>query len=308
MVRAELASAQEAAEELLALGEETRESGYLVEGERAIGVVRFFAGDFQAARDHLERGIALYDIQAHGRHALRYVEDPGEVCLTYVARTLWMRGYPDQAVARSEQAIAVAQATAHAASIAEAIFWRAEIALLCRELQDARERTATVLALVTEHGLPFWTGMATIMHGWALSEQGQSAEGVVQIRAGLSVLVGTREQLFLLYFVAMLADALGKTGQAGEALSTLDEAIESSRQSAVRYWDAELQRRKGELLLAANGADRAAAEACFRRAIDIAQAQIAKSLELRAATSLARLWRDQGRLAEARDLLAPIYG
>ena len=129
-----------------------------MEGQRAIGVVCFYAGEFQAARDHLERGIALYDVQAHGRHALRYVEDPGETCLSYVALALWMLGYPDQAVERSEQAIAVAQATAHAASIAEAMIWRAEIALLRREVWDARERAAAALALATEHGLPLWTG------------------------------------------------------------------------------------------------------------------------------------------------------
>src|SRR6185369_10455853 len=110
LLRADLAPAREAAEELLALGEETGESGHLVEGQRAIGVVRFFAGEFQTARDHLERGIALYDVEVHGRHALRYEEDPGAVCLSFFARALWMLGYPNQAVERSEQAIAVAQA------------------------------------------------------------------------------------------------------------------------------------------------------------------------------------------------------
>jgi predicted ATPase len=190
MYRAELALARKAAEELLALGEETGESGYLVEGERAVGVVRFFAGEFQAAGDHLERGITLYDIQAHGRHALRYVEDPGETCLTYLARALWVLGYPDQAVARSEQAIAVAQTVAHAASITEAMVWRADIALHCREVLDARERAAAALALAIEHGMPMRTGMASMMHGLALSEQGQSADGVAQIREGLSVLGG----------------------------------------------------------------------------------------------------------------------
>ena len=308
MYRAELALAREAAEELLALGEETGESGYLVEGERAVGVVRFFAGEFQAAGDHLERGITLYDIQAHGRHALRYVEDPGETCLTYVARALWVLGYPDQAVARSEQAIAVAQTIAHAASIAEAMVWRADIALHRREVLDARERAAAALALAIEHGMPMRTGMASMMHGWALSEQGQSADGVAQIREGLSVLGGTGDQLYRPYSLARLAEALGKTGQVEEGLSALDEAIDSSRKSGAAYWDAELQRRKGELLLAANGVERAAAEACFRRAIDIAQAQSAKSLELRAAISLARLLAKQGQRRQAHDLLAPIYG
>jgi predicted ATPase len=228
--------------------------------------------------------------------------------LSFVARALWMLGYPNQAVARSEQAIAVARATAHASTIAEALIWRAEIALFRHEAQDARERAAAALALTAEHGLPFWTGLATVMHGWALSEHGHSVDGIAQIREGLSVLAKTGDRLYGLYFAARLAEALGKIGQLDEGLSAFDEAIDGARRSAVPYWDAELQRRKGELLLTANGTHRSAAEACFLHAIGIAQGQSAKSLELRAATSLARLWRDQGKLAEAHDLLAPIYG
>src|SRR5262249_13986941 len=155
--------------------------GDLVEGQRAIGVLRFFAGDLRAAREHLEQGIALYDIQAHGKHGLRYVEDPGETCLSFVARALWMLGYPNKAVERSEQAIVVARATAHAASVAEAMTWRTEIALFRREVQDARGRAAAALALATEHGMPLSICQAIMMHGWTLSEQGQSAEGVAQI-------------------------------------------------------------------------------------------------------------------------------
>jgi predicted ATPase len=307
MFRADLASALEAAEELLALGDGTEEKIYRVEGQRAVGVVRFYAGELQTAGDYLERGIALYDVQAHGRHALSYIENAGEVCLTYIARALWMLGYPDQAVDRSEQAIAVARAIAHAASIAEAMIRRAEFALFRRDA-DARERTAAALALAREHGLALWTGMATIVNGWALSEQGQSADGVAQIREGLSVLVGTGDHLYRPYSLAILAEALGKTEQVDEGLSAIEEAIESSRRFGVPYWDAELQRRKGELLLAANDPDRATAETCFRRTLEIAQGQSARSLELRAATSLARLLAEQGKRQQAHDLLAPIYG
>jgi predicted ATPase len=307
MFRAELAPAQEAAQELLALGESTRESDYLLEGYRAIGMVRYFAGEFQAARDHLDRGIALYDVQAHGRHALRYEQDAGAVCLTFSALALWILGCPTQAVERSEQALAVAQATAHAASIAEAMLWRAAIAVLRGEVQDGRERAAAALALATEYGLPDYIGMTAMMHGWTLSEQGQGADGVTQIREGLSMLVGTGVLVYRSYYVAMLAEALGKAEHVDEGLSALDEAIDSSRRTGMSYWDAELHRRKGELLLVASRAT-AAAETCFRRALEIAQGQSARSLELRAATNLARLLAEQGQRAQARDLLAPIYG
>jgi predicted ATPase len=122
------------------------------------------------------------------------------------------------------------------------------------------------------------------------------------------VLVRTGEELYRPYYLARLAEALGRTGQVEEGLSALDQGIEISCQFAVPYWDAELQRQKGELFLATDNADRTAAEACFRLATDIAQAQSARSLELRATTSLARLLAEQGKRQQAHDLLAPIYG
>jgi predicted ATPase len=202
----------------------------------------------------------------------------------------------------------VARAIAHTSTTAEALIWRTEIALFRRDAEDARERAAAAVALTAEHGLPFWTGLATAMHGWALSEQGHSVDGIAQIREGLSVLGRTGDRLYRLYFAEMLAEALGRIGQLDEGLSGLDEAIDGSRRSGMSFWGAELQRRKGELLLTATDADHAAAETCFRRAIDIAQSQSAKSLELRAATSLARLLVREGQRRPAYELLAPIYG
>jgi predicted ATPase len=272
MYAGDRAPAYEAAQELLALGDRTGEPDYLVEGHRSIGMVQLFAGEFHASRDHLERGIALYDFEARGKAALRYGYDSGVVCLSYVARALWILGYPDQALQRSEYALAVAQVTRHAANIVEAMVMRADIAMLRREVQDARDLAAAALALASEHGLP-------------LPEQGHGADGVVHIRKCLAVLVATNVGLYRPYYLARLADALGKAGRVAEGLSTLDEAIDSSRRSGMRYWDAELQRCKGELLLTASNADRDVAEACFRQAIDIARVQSAKSLELRAAPS-----------------------
>lgn len=143
------------------------------------------------------------------------------------------------------------------------------------------------------------------MHGWALSGQGPDA-AVLQIREGLSALA-SGNRLFRPYYAAYLAEVLGEIGQCDEALAVLGEAIETSRSFQLSYWDSAFYRLKGELLLARERPDTAAAEACFREAIEIAQSQEAKSLELRAATSLARLWGDQGKRAEAHDRLAPVY-
>jgi adenylate cyclase len=272
-------------------------------------VASFFGADFNAARKHLERGFSLYESEAHGRHDLSYIEDdPGQTCLAYLAQVLWVLGYPDQALERSDQAILVATATADAPSLGEAMIWRAEIALFRGEVHDTRERAAAVLALANEHGLPVWAGLANIMHGWALSEQDQGADGVAQIRDGLSLLLKTGHQLFRLHFTAMLVDALVKIGQAEEALTAISEAIESSQRARVNYWESELQRRRGELLLVSTHSEEAAAETCLRRAIEIAQAQTARSLELRAAASLARLLAKRGERQQAYDLLVPIYG
>ena len=307
MLRAELAAARAAAQDLLALGESTQVSGYLLEGYRATGVVQFYAGEFAAARKHVELGIALYDAQTHGAHALRYEDDPGMTCLDYAARTLWTLGYADQAVQLGDRAIEVARATAHAPSIAEALTWRAEIALVRREAREVGERAVTALEPAIESGLPLWIGIATTLHGWALGAQGQHAEGLARMHEGLAVMARTGDRLLRFYFLASLAEALGQAGQPEAALSALEQAIQGYRGSGATHWNAELLRLKGELLLARDRADAAATEACFREAIAIARRQDARSLELRAATSLARLWAEQGRRAEARDLLAPVY-
>jgi predicted ATPase len=186
--------------------------------------------------------------------------------------------------------------------------WRAEISLLRGETQSTQQLAAAALAFATEHGLPLWTAIATIMHGWALSEREQSAQGIAQVREGLSALERAGDRLFRLYYVTLLAEALARAGQRDEALAAIEAAIEGCRKAAVPYWDSELQRLRGELLLAKVRSEAVPVETCFRQAIEIAQAQSAKSLELRAATSLARLWRDKGKRSQAHNLLAPVYG
>jgi predicted ATPase/class 3 adenylate cyclase len=308
MWRAELEPARRAAEELLELANKTQRTGDRLEAHRAVGVVDFYAGELLAARKHLEKGIELYDPQEHGTHALRYEHDPGQTCLSHAARVLWMLGYPDQAVERAEQAIEVAKATSHAASVAEALDWRAEVSLLRREAWETQERAAAALALGAEHGLRDWTAIAAVMHGWALSEQGQHVAGAAQAREGMLKLAETGERLFHDRFLAVFAQVLRASGQVKDGLAALDQALASALETGFNQWNAELQRLKGELIVARKELDKAAVEACFREAIETAQRQEAKSLELRAATSLARLWAEQRRRAEAHDLLAPVYG
>jgi adenylate cyclase len=192
----------------------------------------------------------------------------------------------------------------------------AHLRQLRREGQAAREQADAAIALSLEHGIPHWLSQATVTQGWALAEQGAVREGIAQLRQGAAGQRATGAEALQPWFLAMLAEAYGKAEQAEEGLTVLAEALAVVDKNGERFYEAELYRLKGELLLAQEGKNQKAkgksedvseAEECFQKAIDIARKQEAKSWELRAATSLARLWQQQGKKAEARQMLAEIY-
>jgi predicted ATPase len=179
-----------------------------------------------------------------------------------------------------------------------------------REPQATHERAEALMALATEQGFAQYVAQATIMRGWALAAQGQGAEGTAQMRRGLAAYQATGSERQQPYNLALLAEAYGSLGQTAEGLSLLAEVLAPVDRPGERGWAAELHRLQGELLLAQAG-DRQRvpeAEACLHQALDVARRQQARSWELRAATSLSRLWQQQGKCQEAYDLLAPIYG
>ena len=163
-----------------------------------------------------------------------------------------------------------------------------------------------MIALATEHGIPYWLAWGGILGGWALTEQGQADEGISCQRQGIAAYAATGAKLAWPYFLAMLAEAHGKAGQAEEGLTALAEALATVEKTEERFWEAELHRLKGELLSVAPD-NRSQAEACFHQALDISRRQRAKSLELRAAMSLGRLWQEQGKPEQARKMLAGVY-
>jgi predicted ATPase len=177
-----------------------------------------------------------------------------------------------------------------------------------REVQVVQERAEELVTLSTEQGFPFWLAFGTILRGWALTEQGEGAEGITQIHQGLAAYRATGAEVDKPYFLALLPEAYGKVGQPEEGLSVLVEALALVDNTGQRNWEAELYRLKGELLLMQQGQKVGEAEECFRKALDVARRQQAKSLELRAAMSLSGLWQQQGKQAEAHQLLAEIYG
>jgi len=229
-------------------------------------------------------------------------------CLSFVAWALWYLGYPDQALRRIHEALTLAQELSHPFSLALALAFAAWLHQLRREGQAAQERAAAAIALSTDQGFPFWEAWGTILRGSVLAEQGQRAEGIAQMRQGIAAWRATGAELQRPYYLALLAEPCGKGGQAEEGLSVLAEALTAVHKTGERQHEAELYRLKGELLLKQGVPDEQEAESCLRQAIDVARQQQAKSLELRAAMSLSRLWQQQGKRFEARELLAPIYG
>jgi predicted ATPase len=165
-----------------------------------------------------------------------------------------------------------------------------------------------VISLAEEHGLSMWLAYGRIFRGWALAEQGRRAEGLAELVKALAECQATRTRMHRPYHLALLAEALHRSGKAEEALRVVDEALELVEETDERWWEADLHRLKGDLLLSLAAQNAAEAEAEYGAAVTTARRQGARMLELRAATSLARLWRDQGACAEARDLLAPVYG
>jgi predicted ATPase len=232
-----------------------------------------------------------------------------------MAWTLWHLGYPDEALKRSHEAVALAAELSHPFSQAYALGLAAWFHVYRRDGQLARERAEAVIALSTEQGFPYWLALGTMVRGWALAEQGQMEEGIAQMR---------QSQLLSKVFLTPLAEGYGKVGQVEAGLSLMNEVLAFVDKTGVRVNEAELYRLKGELVLQSRGQGlkskvenrlessvqslESEAEECFLKAIEVARRQQAKSLELRAVMSLARLRQQQDKQKEAHNLLSEIYG
>jgi predicted ATPase len=264
--------------------------------------------ELSAAQAHLQQGLAHYDPQQHRALVSRAGIDLGVFFLAYMVRPLWLLGYPDQALRQSQKALTMAQELAHPFSLTYALTFAALGHQFRREAQATQVQAEASLAVAEGQGFAFFLAFATVPRGWALAEQGQSEAGIVQMGEGMAACRTTGAEADRPYFLALVAEAYGRGRRYDEGLAMLEEALALVDQSEERYWEAELHRLNGELLLARSAEHQAEAEACWHEALDVARRQQAKSLELRAAMSLSRLWQRQGKRTEAYDLLAPIYG
>jgi class 3 adenylate cyclase/predicted ATPase len=306
-VRGEFQTARALAEQLMTMAQRTPDAALLLQAHRMLASSIFWSGDFALARGHAEQGLALYDRDQHPTYVALSGQDPGIACLCYATWTLLLQGYPDQALQRSQEVLRLAQELAQPHGLAMALSFTVWLHYCRAETPAMQEQAAALLALAHEHGFPLYVARGLIMGGRALVEQGYTAEGIAQMRQGLSAYRATGAAMEQTHWLTLLAEAYGRDGQVAAGLAVLADALEAVHTTGAHCYVAELYRLKGELLLAASATQQTEGSACFRQALDIARDQQAKFLELRAATSLARLWQRQGKRTEARELLAPIY-
>jgi predicted ATPase len=310
VVRAEFQEAWAVGEQLLNLAQRQHDTAISMVAHWALGQTLLFQAELTPARAHLEQAITLYDSQQH-RPLVSPSGFPGDLgvfCRCFVAHTLWHLGYPDQALQRLHESLTLAQNLAHPFSRALALVYAAWLYQLRREGHLAQEAAETAITLCREQGFAYYLAWGTIMQGWALSVQGQGEEGVTQMRYGLAAIRATGAEIRQPYYLALLAEAYDGMGQPEEGLRTLAEALRVTDKTGERWCTAELYRLTGALQLRQAARDERQAEDCFRQAIENSRRQQAKSFELRATMGLSRMWQQQGKRKDARQLLGPMYG
>jgi class 3 adenylate cyclase/predicted ATPase len=306
--RSQLHTARELGETLLRLAQHADDAALTVNVHYTLGVTWFSLGALPTARLHLEEGIAHYTPDQRRASIFRMGHDPGVGCRTFAAMTLWLLGYPEQALAHIHAALALAHELSHPYSLAFAQSMVAMGYQLRRDVPAVHEQADASVAISIEQDFLLWAALGTSLRGWALAMQGQGEEGMRQVRQGLATWWATGAAVHIPYFCTVLAEVCDHLGHPEDGLQALAEAHTLVEQHDQRWWEAEVYRLQSVLLLRQPGTPQAEAEAWLQRALDVARRQHAKSLELRAALSLSRLWQQQGKRDEARQLLAPIYG
>ena len=340
--RAEHNTARDLGEQLLSLAHRTHDSGLLIEAHATMGVTLVYLGELQRARTELEATLTLYDPQQHRGLAFVYGQDPRIACGGYLSQVMWLLGYPDRARQRSEETLRYAQDFTHPISQAYALNECALFYQLVHNTSVVQRLAEELLAFSQQHKFSFWELAAVSLQAWLLTEQGQPAKSIAQLRQGSSVRKATGTALRLPYYQGCLAEAYGKNNQPEEGITLVERALAVIASTGERWWEAEIYRLKGALTLQSQTglgpvsnqsqtsqgkssvrspksevtnspassvqSPESEAEECFLKAIEISRRQQAKSLELRATMSLVRLRQQQGKKKKAREMLAAIYG
>jgi predicted ATPase len=303
MVHGDILKAFSEEERFVALAEQATDIGYVMGGHFLLGATTLYQADLERSRWHLEQVAALYDRGRDGTLAYRQGHDPAVVSFLYLSWTLWFLGYPDQATASMEAGLRLAEALNHPHTSTLAAFFASTFHQLARQWTQCQAEAERALGLAGRGQFPFWQAGCTMLRGSALAQQGHVEEGIAVLQEGLADWEATGSQLALPYFRARLAEAYLLAGQRDEGLDAVSQSFAHPEEV---WWHAEQHRLRAELLLLAPGAEDEAEDLMWK-ALQLAQRQKARSLELRAATSLTRLLDRQGRTTEGRALLAEAY-
>jgi predicted ATPase len=302
---------RELAGEFLALAEKQEANVGLIVGHRLVGTSSACTGDIAQGRAHLDRAVALYNPAEHRPFALRFGQDVRVAILSYRAMALWMLGYPKAALADTEQALADAHEIGQATTLMYAFFHAAWIYLLRGNYTEVQSLAERVIPLAEEKRAMLWKGGGMMNEGCLLGLTGSSEaiqnKAIETLTAGIATWSSTGATGWVPWYRAYLAKALAELGQFDEAWRNVHEAITAIENSNETWWEADVNRIAGEIARK-SGADALQAEKYFERALAVSRQQQAKSWELRAAKSMARLYCDQGKPQQARELLAPVYG
>jgi class 3 adenylate cyclase/predicted ATPase len=304
--RGEFGLAQRLDEDLLRLSRKRNDSAGLTLGHLSAGRIRWLTGKFALSRSHLEEVLAPDDPISQRWLADQTGTHPHAIAKAYLGKALFCLGLPDQALALSNEVITEARRSADPTLLASSLSVGIRLLLLVGNFGALDEWAGQLIAVATEQGFPHWRGEGTVYLGWAKVKNGEVAEGISLLRSGTSAYRVTGAETFMPHYIALLAGACANAGQIEEAVNLLEDALQIVERTGERWFAAELNRHKGQLLLRQGHSE--VAEELYRTAFSIAEEQGAKLWELRAAVSLARLRYNQGRNAEARDLLVPIYG
>jgi len=295
------------ATQFLALSEKQGTTAALLMANRVMGISLLCTGQFAQSRTHFDRAIALYDPIEHRPLATRFGQDVRVVVLCYRSWPLWMLGHPNAALADSIVALRDARELEQASTLMNTLFITNLTHICCGNYPAAKAQADELLELANEKGAVFWKAAATLFQGCVSVLTGKPADSIQLISSGITAWRSTGSTMWLPLYLTHLARAYAELGQFDGAWRCMDEAITTIGTTSERWYEAEVNRTAGDITLLSPAPDAVKAESYFNRALSVAREQKARSFELRAATSLARLWRDQGKQHQARELLAPVY-
>jgi predicted ATPase len=305
VVRGQVQIAEEIAVRIYDLGQKLQDPSLHAAAERVISSTLYFQGQNARAFEHARIGVSYRDPKDMFTNAVLFLNEPTVSCQDYCGLTQWHMGHPDEALREAQEAVSVSRQLDHKHTLAVAIFFEIKISQFCGDVKNVQEKSLELIKLCKDEGFSLWRIAGEAFEGWALTKTGEEKEGTAQLEAAMANWEKTGAGLFRIYWLTLLADVYGTTGQAERGLKLIDEGLDICEMNNERWWEADLLRLKGDLLLL-QGAE-TQAEEYLLKACELAVQQEALSLELRATMGMCRLLMKRGRGQEGRAMLAEVY-